>query len=118
MRRSLQLLAFLLASSRADAAVEPGPRLRIIAVDPKPKTGRPAATEEELRRLNADVAAAPRLRKPRMDLVHALVRSGRWKDAHAAASAWRLHDAYNLVAVRSLGDIEGSLGDQARARRT
>jgi tetratricopeptide (TPR) repeat protein len=116
MKRSVQLLVFLLASSRVDAAT--GPRLTIVPVDPKPKTGRPAASDAELDRLRADVAASPRLRKPRQDLVHALVRAGRLEEAHTAAAEWRLHDAYNLVAVRQLGDVESALGDRARAQRT
>jgi hypothetical protein len=38
--------------------------------------------------------------------------------AHEAAESWRSHDAYNLVVVRLLGDIETEQGDTARARRT
>jgi tetratricopeptide (TPR) repeat protein len=38
--------------------------------------------------------------------------------AHAAAVSWRDRDAYNLVVVRLLGDIETEQGDSARARRT
>jgi hypothetical protein len=38
--------------------------------------------------------------------------------AHQEATAWREHDAYNLVVVRLLGDIEAEQGDTARARRT
>jgi tetratricopeptide (TPR) repeat protein len=117
-KRIVSLLAFLLASSRVDAATEPGSRLQIIAVDPKPKSERAPLDVAELARLEAEIAASPRLRKPRQDLVHALVRAGRLQEALAAASEWRAHDAYNLVAVRALGDVQSSLGDKARAQRT
>jgi hypothetical protein len=44
--------------------------------------------------------------------------SGDLVGAHREAVSWREHDAYNLVVVRLLGDIETEQGDTARARRT
>jgi tetratricopeptide (TPR) repeat protein len=46
------------------------------------------------------------------------MESGDLAGAHEAAEGWRSHDAYNLVVVRLLGDIETEQGDSARARRT
>jgi tetratricopeptide (TPR) repeat protein len=115
MKRAL-LASCLLATSGVALAAE-GPRLTIVAVDPQPKSHR-ASDTDALASLRAAVAAAPKLRKPRLDLVHSLVRAGLLPEAHAAALEWRKHDAYNLVAVRQLGDIEAALGDQATARRT
>lgn len=75
-------------------------------------------TDAELATLRAAVAESPKLRKPRAALVHALVRAGRLDEAYTEALAWRQHDAYSLLAVRQLGDIETARGDTARARRT
>ncbi|MFZ5891185.1 MAG: hypothetical protein ACOY0T_09045 [Myxococcota bacterium] len=75
-------------------------------------------SEQELAALRANVDQNPKLRKPRLELVRALMRKGELQAAHAAAEEWRKHDAYNLVVVRLLGDIENTLDDKARSRRT
>lgn len=75
-------------------------------------------TEADIASLRAAVTSTPKLRKPRAALVHALVRAGRIDEAYTEALAWREHDAYSLLAVRQLGDIETARGDVARARRT
>lgn len=117
MRRALLTFCLLLPVGSAWAASEPGPRLSIVAIPPRPKT-HADVSENAIAELRAEVKSAPKLRKPRLDLVHALVRDGRLAEARVAATEWRLHDAYNLVAVRQLGDIEAGLGDAATARRT
>ena len=59
----------------------------------------------------------PKDRAARLALVRGLVSAGRLDDALAAARDWRAHDAYNLVAVRSVGDVYAERGDRERARR-
>lgn len=70
-----------------------------------------------LAELEQKVQQAPKDRAARMALVRGLVGAGRLEDALAAARDWRAHDAYNLVAVRSVGDVYAEMGDRARARR-
>jgi tetratricopeptide (TPR) repeat protein len=77
-----------------------------------------APTSAEIDALRKAAAEAPKLRKPRFDLVHTLVRAGQLDEARKAALEWREHDAYSLVAVRQVGDIEAALGHAAAARRT
>lgn len=73
---------------------------------------------EEVGRLREAVQANPRLRDPHFALTRALMASGDLLAAHEEATAWREHDAYNLVVVRLLGDIETEQGEKERARRT
>lgn len=70
-----------------------------------------------LAELELKVQQAPKDRAARMALVRGLVGAGRLEDALAAARDWRAHDAYNLVAVRSVGDVYAEMGDRERARR-
>ncbi|MFO0676126.1 MAG: tetratricopeptide repeat protein [Polyangiaceae bacterium] len=99
------------------ARAEPARTLTVTGLDEEPSRAKPTA-ESSFDELRKAIASDPKLRKPRFDLVHALVRAGRLDEAHAEATAWREHDAYSLVAVRQLGDIEAAQGDRARARRT
>ena len=106
-----------LGSPTPEAEKPRSARLSVRGVESEPKNvRRPSA--EELAALRANVAQNPKLRKPRLELVRALMRSSELGAAHGEACAWREHDAYNLVVVRLLGDIENELGDRARARRT
>ncbi|HET9932878.1 MAG TPA: hypothetical protein VFQ35_19375 [Polyangiaceae bacterium] len=91
--------------------------LSVRGVESEPKD-RKRPTTDELALLRSNVEANPKLRKPRLELVRALMSSSDLRGAHDAAAAWREHDAYNLVVVRLLGDIESELGDKASARRT
>lgn len=126
-RRRLPIAALLwlglIGSANAlPSAAEPILKARAAAVsvsgiDSEPKN-RKRPSELELSALRENVAQNPKLRKPRLELVRALMASSDLKAAHAEAEAWREHDAYNLVVVRLLGDIENELGDKARARRT
>jgi tetratricopeptide (TPR) repeat protein len=70
-----------------------------------------------LAELEQQVQQAPKDRAARQALVRGLVTAGLLDDALAAARDWRAHDAYNLVAVRSVGDVYAEMGDRERARR-
>jgi tetratricopeptide (TPR) repeat protein len=67
--------------------------------------------------LEQKVQEQPKDRAARLALVRGLVAAGRLDDALAAARDWRAHDAYNLVAVRSVGDVYAERGERERARR-
>ena len=109
--------ASALPSAQPDASKKQSALLSVQAIEREPKNRkRPSA--EELAAMRANVDANPKLRKPRLELVRGLILSSDWRAAHDAAAAWREHDAYNLVVVRLLGDIESELGDKASARRT
>jgi Flp pilus assembly protein TadD len=113
------LLSLALVAHAVPTAAKDAPRgaLSVQALDSEPKN-RKRPTEVELAALRENVAKNPKLRKPRLELVRALMASSDLKAAHQEAEAWREHDAYNLLVVRLLGDIENELGDKARARRT
>ncbi|HET9959102.1 MAG TPA: DUF2135 domain-containing protein [Polyangiaceae bacterium] len=102
--------------TRAPVRSRAAPKLSVQAVEREPARKRPSA--EELATLRRGVEENPALRKARFELSHALLRAGDLQAAHREAEAWREHDAYNLVVVRMLGDIESELGDRERARRT
>lgn len=94
------------------------PRLALIPKDSEPAdTGPGSANDVDLETLAAAVEAEPDSRPARFDLVRALMRAGKLHEALAAARAWRLDDAYNLVVVRLLGDIYSELGDTGNALR-
>lgn len=110
------LLTCLALASAAQA--EPAPvTLSVSAVSSQPaRRTRPSSTD--LDRLREAVRTSPRVREPHLALVRALIASGDLAAAHRAATTWREHDAYNLVVVRLLGDVETEQGDSERARRT
>lgn len=108
------------SSNPSEALVPPKKKTAVLSVhggEREPK-GRKRPSPQELALLRSQVEQNPKLRKPRLELVRALMKSSDWRAAHDAATAWREHDAYNLVVVRLLGDIETELGETARARRT
>ncbi|MET0551696.1 MAG: DUF2135 domain-containing protein [Vicinamibacteria bacterium] len=72
---------------------------------------------DALAALERKVQQEPKDRAARLTLVRGLVTAGRLDDALAAARDWRAHDAYNLVAVRSVGDVYAERGERERARR-
>jgi tetratricopeptide (TPR) repeat protein len=74
-------------------------------------------TDEELRQLGTDVRDHPDDRARRLALVRALVRARQLDEALVQATDWRTHDAYNLVAVRALGDVYMERGQRADAER-
>lgn len=114
----LPLLAVLAAApppARADAA--PRRQLTLTRVDTEPPGGREVPGAAELTRLAGAVSAAPGDRAARFALVKGLMNAGQLEEALVAARAWRAVDAYNLVVVRMVGDIESALGHTRRARR-
>lgn len=104
----------LLASSVAHALPA---NLSVAPVSSAPLR-RSVPTPGEIEQLRQAATAAPRQRDPQFALTRALMTSGDLVGAHAVAESWRERDAYNLVVVRLLGDIETEQGDSARARRT
>ena len=85
-----------------------------------PLTGAPAAArraKSDTSDLERRVEAEPKDRAARLALVRAFIESGRLPEALDAARDWRAHDAYNLVAVRSVGDVYAEMGERERARR-
>jgi tetratricopeptide (TPR) repeat protein len=108
---------FLALAGVAQAAPSVSSALSVSAVASQPeRRARPSA--DDLGRLRKAVSDNPRLREPHFALTRALMASGDFVAAHEEAKSWREHDAYNLVVVRLLGDIEAEQGDSARARRT
>ncbi len=102
------------ASPRVPAVV---PRaLALVAVDSEPRgASRPSASD--LERLGRDVLQDPEDRARRIAQVRALMTARDLDGALAAATAWRAKDAYNLVAVRALGDVLMERGDREQAER-
>ncbi|HEV8550891.1 MAG TPA: hypothetical protein VGQ57_17715 [Polyangiaceae bacterium] len=86
-----------------------------MATEP-PKRARPS--DAELQTLRDAVSQKPRSRDARFALTRALMASDDWAGAAREAESWREHDAYNLVVVRLLGDIQMEAGERERARRT
>jgi thioredoxin-like negative regulator of GroEL len=71
----------------------------------------------ELRSLAEAVEHDPKNRTARLRLVQSLRRAGRFEEALREAKAWRAIDAYNLVVVRLIGDLDAELGRTDDARR-
>jgi tetratricopeptide (TPR) repeat protein len=92
------------------------PRMALVAglAEPADRGAPPAAALAELRDA---VGKAPRDREARFALVRGLMRAGQLADALTEAKAWRAIDAYNLVVVRLIGDIDSALGRRDEARR-
>jgi hypothetical protein len=106
-----------LVASPARAESPAGPRLTLTPVESEPPN-RAHPSPAELETLRAAVVQNPRSREARFALTRALMANGDWPGAEHEAQSWREHDAYNLVVVRLLGDIQTEAGDNARARRT
>lgn len=108
--------ACLLVGGLAGEATAAG-GMTVVPVDREPKDGLKAPTVEELASLRADVAAHPDDRTKRLALVRGLVAKKDLDGALAEAKAWRAKDAYNLVAVRALGDVYMDRGEKAEGER-
>jgi len=109
---TLLTLALLVASLPAAAGER---TLTVVSKEREPE--RPAAAPDAVERLRGAVAREPRNRKPRLELVRTLRSAGRLDEALDAARDWRAHDAYDLVAVRMLGDLYAERGNLPDARR-
>lgn len=116
---ALVTLALFLTPSGARAA--PPHTLTMDVVDCEPTvTGAArgtAASDAELATLRAGVADSPEDRTKRVALVRGLMTAGDLDGALAEAKRWRARDAYNLVAVRTLGDVYAERGEREDADR-
>jgi tetratricopeptide (TPR) repeat protein len=101
----------------ARAAPNDASRLSMVAVDTEPREGMKKPTTDELAAMKKDVADAPDDRTKRLALVRGLVAARDLDGALEAAKAWRAKDAYNLVAVRALGDVYMERGEKDDAER-
>src|SRR5262245_30834074 len=97
----------------AESAYAKGLTLTPIASEPSGER----RAKGEIGALEQQVQAEPKDRAARLALVRALIAAERLPEALTAALDWRAHDAYNLVAVRSVGDVYAEMGDRERARR-
>lgn len=89
--------------------------LTLTPVDSEP-SGR-AVAASRIEALRKDVDAHPDDRTKRVALVRALIMAKDLDGALAEAKAWRAKDAYNLVAVRALGDVHMERGEREDAER-
>jgi tetratricopeptide (TPR) repeat protein len=109
-------LALLATAAPLASAANDAPKLSLVPGEHEPaQTDRP--TDEVLSELRARVTASPKDREARFNQVRALMRAHKLSEALEAARAWRAIDAYNLVVVRLIGDIQTELGEPAAARR-
>lgn len=108
------LVALVACAGRAEAAPA---ALTLSAVDSEPKNGLKKPSVTELSAMRSAIAEHPDDRTKRLALVRALVASRDLDGALAEAQAWRAKDAYNLVAVRALGDVYMERGDKEDAER-
>jgi tetratricopeptide (TPR) repeat protein len=114
---ALAITASLIVGGVAGATGSPHPRLSLVAGDKEPTTDTGRPDETALDGLRKAVADAPKDREARFALVRGLMRAGKLDDALTEARAWRAIDAYNLVVVRLIGDLDTALGKTAEARR-
>jgi tetratricopeptide (TPR) repeat protein len=91
--------------------------LTLTQVDTEPREGRTGGSLAELEQLRADVREHPEDRTKRLALVRSLIVAKDLDGALAEARAWRAKDAYNLVAVRALGDVLMERGEKENAER-
>jgi thioredoxin-like negative regulator of GroEL len=114
--RCLALLTVTLSLTqiRQPARAESGARsLTITPIDSESKARLTAPVDE----LRHEVEAHPDDRTKRVALVRGLVMARDLDGALAEAKSWRAKDAYNLVAVRALGDVYMERGEKEEAER-
>ncbi len=117
MARRLAALAVLASLSLAAPARAGGRALSVVAVESEPAGGRIAPTLAELAALRKDVEGHPDDRTKRVALVRGLLAAKDGDGALAEAKAWRAKDAYNLAAVRALGDVYMERGEREEGER-
>ncbi len=109
MRPVILAHGLLLASLTANAS-----QLRLHTIE----TARePKALADEIAQDRSEVDRDPKSRAARLKLVGDLRRAGKYQEALREAEAWRAIDAYNLVVVRLIGDLNAELGKKETARR-
>jgi Ca-activated chloride channel family protein len=94
------------------------PTFTMTPVAERPERATSTELDAEIERLRELVEEQPRERDHRFALVRALIDAGKLDEALLAAKAWREVDAYNLVVVRLIGDIQTELGQPRAALRT
>lgn len=118
--RSTAALGLLLFCAAPTATVHASPgaqlKLRSVASEEAPEPS--DAARAHVPGLLEKIEAEPRERAHRFALVKAYRDAGMMAEALQAARDWREHDAYNLVAVRMLGDLLTEAGLQREALRT
>jgi tetratricopeptide (TPR) repeat protein len=111
----LTLAILAVATPAASAPTSPPPPKAIVLV--------PIDSESHLKEapnvvaLRQDVAEHPDDRVKRVALIRGLVLTKDLDGALAEAKSWRAKDAYNLVAVRALGDVHMERGEKEQAER-
>ena len=113
-----RLVAIVVCAALGTVASGSSAHLAVKKIDTEPKEGQDKPGAQKLSELRRAVADAPSERTHRFDLVRALIADGDLKGALEEAKAWRAKDAYDLVVVRIIGDLQMQLGDTAKARRT
>jgi tetratricopeptide (TPR) repeat protein len=108
--------AFLLLLPGSTTGAAP-PALTITPIDTEPREGLRKPSPADLDAMAGDVANHPDDRAKRLALVRGLLAAKDKDGALAQAKAWRARDAYNLVAVRALGDVYMDRGDKDAAER-
>ncbi len=101
-------------------AASPGPRphaLTLVPLDTEPREGLTRPRPEELTQSKHEVEENPDDRGKRLALVRGLLAAKDLDGALVQAKAWRARDAYNLVAVRALGDVLMDRGEKDDAER-
>lgn len=116
MRPLVPHVVLLLATLSSPAEAAPA-QMTLTPVDSEPKEGQRMPSADELAALRKDVQDHPDDRTKRLALVRALLVSKDLDGALAEAKAWRAKDAYNLVAVRALGDVHMERGEKDDAER-
>jgi tetratricopeptide (TPR) repeat protein len=114
-QHSRAVLVIGITAALAGGARAEGRRLTLTKVASEAE--RTPLEKDALAALQQKVQEEPKDRAARLALVRGLVTAGRLEEALASARDWRAHDAYNLVAVRSVGDVYAEMGDRERARR-
>src|SRR5580658_6587329 len=95
------------------SALGSGPRaLSLVVLDSEPKEGRARPGPDELAESKRQVDEHPDDRAKRLTLVRDLLAVKDLDGALVQAKAWRAKDAYNLVAVRALGDVLMDRGEK------
>lgn len=118
--RLLPIITILLAaaSTRPAQAGADYERLTLTPLGQRTEIAGDAADPRGIAGLEQKVADQPRERMHRFHLARALMQHGDLQAALEVARAWRSIDAYNLVVVRMIGDIQSRMGARAAARRS
>jgi uncharacterized protein YfaP (DUF2135 family) len=113
----LPLVVLFLTSFSSPAQADGEKTLSVTAVDSEPKEGQKKPSADELSVMRKDIQDHPDDRTKRLALVRGLLATKDLDGALAEAKAWRAKDAYNLVAVRALGDVYMERGEKDDAER-